>query len=65
MKQTIDLKALLEKKMDALEPVEAAQTAIERFTVDDADTPAFNQALARLCAAQTAVDVAWAETIGR
>lgn len=30
MKQTIDLKALLEKKMDALEPVEAAQTAIER-----------------------------------
>lgn len=42
----------------------AAQTAIERYTVDDADTPAFNQALARLCAAQTAVDVMWAETIG-
>ncbi len=42
----------------------AAQTAIERFTVDDADRPEFNQALARLCAAQTAVDVMWAETIG-
>lgn len=42
----------------------AAQAAIERFTVDDADKPEFNQALARLCAAQTAVDVMWAETIG-
>lgn len=38
----------------------AAQSALERFTADDADRPEFIQALTRLATAQTALDVMWA-----
>lgn len=47
----------------ACEAEQAAQAAIERFTVDDADKPEFSQALTRLCAAQTAADAMWAEMV--
>lgn len=43
----------------------AAQAAIERFTEADADTPAFDQALTRLCAAQLRCEVLQAARAGR
>ena len=43
----------------------AAQTAIEGFTQADADGTDFDQALRRLCAAQTRCDVLQAERAGR
>lgn len=41
----------------ACEDERRAQADIERFTVEDADKPEFNQALQRLCAAQLRCDV--------
>ena len=41
----------------ACDAEKAAQAAIERFTEADADTPAFDQALKRLCKAQLRCDV--------
>ena len=43
----------------------AAQRDIERFSIEDADKPAFDQALQRLCAAQLRCDVLQAATGGR
>ena len=44
----------------ACEEEQAAQTAIERFTIADADKPEFDRALARLCEAQRRCDMLWA-----
>lgn len=38
----------------------AAQAVLDRFTAADADRPEFDQALRRMCAAQTQLDMMWA-----
>lgn len=48
----------------ACEEEQAAQNAIERFTVNDADKPEFEQALTRLCDAQRRCDMLWAGVTG-
>lgn len=49
---------------DACEAERAAQQAIERFTMAEAGTPAFDQALRRLCEAQQRCDVLQAARTG-
>lgn len=42
-----------------------ARQLLERFTAADADKPEFNQALARMVAAQTELDMMWAGVTGQ
>lgn len=59
-----DERAAREAWARACSEEQAAQRAIERFSVEDAEKPEFTRALTRLCEAQQLCDVLWADVTG-